>query len=185
MFTFPHKAFQGKQSPIGVVLYCEQKPTIHYQNGHKALFFRNRSLGRFLTSSMQQDALQSRDSQISTKLGRRLREFRRNLSSSFRKSQKKSLEISPSPSGGSQLECSLSSAPPVLMFPFQDSIADSFSSIMDGAAERMFRNSQLSQARPANVAAIFLHAGAGYHSTMNEHIHLGACDRFVLIRYCY
>lgn len=25
------------------------------------------------------------------------------------------------------------------------------------------------------VGAIFVHAGAGYHSTTNEHIHLGAC----------
>lgn len=27
----------------------------------------------------------------------------------------------------------------------------------------------------APIAAIFVHAGAGYHSTTNEHIHLGAC----------
>ncbi|KAN0119650.1 N-terminal nucleophile aminohydrolase [Hyaloscypha variabilis] len=47
---------------------------------------------------------------------------------------------------------------------------------MDGATERMFRRSESSQARPANVAAIFVHAGAGYHSNTNEHIHLGACD---------
>jgi taspase (threonine aspartase 1) len=137
---------------------------------------------------MQQDTLHRRDSQISTKLGTartRLQDFRRNLSNPFRKSQKNAIEIFPPPSGGRQLECSqhLCSAPPVLMFPFQDSVADSFSSIMDGAAERMFRKSQMSQARPANVSAIFVHAGAGYHSTTNEHIHLGACDRFVLVRH--
>jgi taspase (threonine aspartase 1) len=144
---------------------------------------------------MQQDAPQRRDSQISTKLGTartRLREFRKNLSTPFRKSHEKVMEkvieTPPSPSGTStsgsnQLECSQSSSPPLLIFPFQDSVADSFSSAMDGAAERMFRKSQLSQARPANVAAIFVHAGAGYHSTTNEHIHLGACDRFVLRQY--
>ena len=144
---------------------------------------------------MQQDAPQHRGSQISAKLGTartRLREFRKTLSTPFRishhKVMEKVVETPPSPSetstsGGNQLECSPSSAPPILMFPFQDSVADSFSSAMDGAAERMFRKSHLSQARPANVAAIFVHAGAGYHSTTNEHIHLGACDRFVLRQY--
>jgi hypothetical protein len=132
---------------------------------------------------MQQHALQIRYPQISTKLGtarNRLREFRQNILNSFRKSQKNTIEIIPSPFRGCQLECSqrLSSAPPVLLFPFQNSVADSFSSIMDGATERMFRKSQLSQAQPANVSAIFVHAGAGYHSTTNEHIHLGACDRY-------
>jgi taspase (threonine aspartase 1) len=138
---------------------------------------------------MLQDALHHRDTQISTKLGtarKRLREFRRNLSNPFCKSQKHAVEICHSTSVGNPLECSqhLSSSPPVLMFPFQDSVADSFSSIMDGAAEKMFRKSQMSQMRPANVSAIFVHAGAGYHSTTNEHIHLGACDRFVLVRNC-
>lgn len=27
-----------------------------------------------------------------------------------------------------------------------------------------------------DVCAIFVHAGAGYHSTQNEHIHLAACE---------
>ncbi|KAH8601445.1 nucleophile aminohydrolase [Bisporella sp. PMI_857] len=39
---------------------------------------------------------------------------------------------------------------------------------MDGTNDRK-------QKRP-QVAAIFVHAGAGYHSTTNEHIHLGACN---------
>ncbi|KAF4625781.1 hypothetical protein G7Y89_g12383 [Cudoniella acicularis] len=39
----------------------------------------------------------------------------------------------------------------------------------------MLRRSQMSQSRPC-VSAIFVHAGAGYHSTTNEHIHLGACN---------
>jgi taspase (threonine aspartase 1) len=132
---------------------------------------------------MQPYALQRRGPQISTKLGTarsHLRKFRQNISNSFRKSQKTAVKIVPSPFGGSQLECAqLASAPPVLTFPFQESVADSFSSIMDGATERMFRKNQLSQAQPVNVSAIFVHAGAGYHSTTNEHIHLGACDRYV------
>jgi taspase (threonine aspartase 1) len=41
---------------------------------------------------------------------------------------------------------------------------------MDGAVEKRFVNS-----RSPPVAAIFVHAGAGYHSTTNEHIHLSAC----------
>lgn len=40
---------------------------------------------------------------------------------------------------------------------------------MDGATERNTRG------RSA-VAAIFIHAGAGYHSTANENLHLNACS---------
>jgi taspase (threonine aspartase 1) len=29
------------------------------------------------------------------------------------------------------------------------------------------------------VAAIFIHAGAGYHSTTNEKVHLQACNEYV------
>lgn len=32
---------------------------------------------------------------------------------------------------------------------------------------------------PVPVSAIFVHAGAGYHSTANEQIHLSACNRQV------
>jgi taspase (threonine aspartase 1) len=42
--------------------------------------------------------------------------------------------------------------------------------VMDGAEDKRFGGSK----SPA-VAAIFVHAGAGYHSTTNEHIHLSAC----------
>jgi taspase (threonine aspartase 1) len=41
---------------------------------------------------------------------------------------------------------------------------------MDGAGDRRFSSS-----RSPPVAAVFVHAGAGYHSTTNEHIHLSAC----------
>ncbi len=40
----------------------------------------------------------------------------------------------------------------------------------DGSVERI-----LKRARPA-TAAIFIHAGAGYHSQANEKIHLEACS---------
>jgi len=138
---------------------------------------------------MQQGALFRQDSQLSTKLGSartRLRAFRKNLSTSFRKASKNTVETFTSPYRVDLPECSqlFSSEPPVLTFPMEESVADSFSSIMDGATEKMFRTSQSSQLRPANIAAIFVHAGAGYHSTTNEHIHLGACDRFVFISCC-
>lgn len=51
---------------------------------------------------------------------------------------------------------------------------------MDGSTEKLFgRRSQVTPSRVANVSAIFVHAGAGYHSTTNEHIHLAACDKYV------
>ncbi|KAE8453160.1 hypothetical protein EG329_011227 [Mollisiaceae sp. DMI_Dod_QoI] len=46
---------------------------------------------------------------------------------------------------------------------------------MDGATEKLFRK-HVSPTQIANVSAIFVHAGAGYHSTTNEHMHLSACD---------
>jgi taspase (threonine aspartase 1) len=53
---------------------------------------------------------------------------------------------------------------------------------MDGSAEKLFdRRSQATPSRVVNVSAIFVHAGAGYHSTTNEHIHLAACDKCVSI----
>jgi hypothetical protein len=48
-------------------------------------------------------------------------------------------------------------------------------SAMDGIIEkksRKIRNSGVSQP----VSAIFVHAGAGYHSTTNERTHLAACS---------
>ena len=45
---------------------------------------------------------------------------------------------------------------------------------MDGAGEK--RPGLNRQSHPP-VAAIFVHAGAGYHSTTNEQIHLSACAK--------
>jgi taspase (threonine aspartase 1) len=53
---------------------------------------------------------------------------------------------------------------------------------MDGPNERLFGRVQRAQ-NPINVSAVFVHAGAGYHSTTNEHIHLGACNEYVDLPY--
>lgn len=42
-------------------------------------------------------------------------------------------------------------------------------SAMDGSVEKR-------PSKSSPISAIFVHAGAGYHSTTNEHIHLGACN---------
>ncbi len=54
-------------------------------------------------------------------------------------------------------------------------LARSADSTMDGAGDKRFGS-----IRSPMVAAIFVHAGAGYHSTTNEHIHLSACKELVL-----
>lgn len=41
----------------------------------------------------------------------------------------------------------------------------------DGAADIWGKRAKL-----PHVSAVFIHAGAGYHSIANEHIHLGACS---------
>ena len=50
---------------------------------------------------------------------------------------------------------------------------------MDGSADRLFGGRASKIVNPSNISAIFVHAGAGYHSTTNEHIHLGACNEYV------
>ncbi len=49
---------------------------------------------------------------------------------------------------------------------------------MDGSGEK--RTNIWGRQHHPPVGAIFVHAGAGYHSTTNEHIHLGACAEYVL-----
>lgn len=44
----------------------------------------------------------------------------------------------------------------------------------DGTVDRIWKRSPR-----APVAAIFIHAGAGYHSTTNEKVHLDACAEYV------
>lgn len=58
-----------------------------------------------------------------------------------------------------------------------DSSATNTSAVaMDGSTDRIFGARTSKGQNPSNVSAIFVHAGAGYHSTTNEHIHLGACN---------
>jgi hypothetical protein len=45
----------------------------------------------------------------------------------------------------------------------------------DGALDRMLRLGQ----KQKGVPAIFIHAGAGFHSHQNEHVHLEACVAYV------
>lgn len=49
--------------------------------------------------------------------------------------------------------------------------AAAFASTTDGLTERLFRPKT-----KGPIAAIFIHAGAGFHSTVNEHVHLEACS---------
>ena len=46
----------------------------------------------------------------------------------------------------------------------------------DGALDRMLRLSH----RQKGVPAIFIHAGAGFHSHQNEHVHLEACVAYAM-----
>ncbi|CAK7237818.1 hypothetical protein SEUCBS140593_010144 [Sporothrix eucalyptigena] len=46
-----------------------------------------------------------------------------------------------------------------------------FASVTDGLTDRLFRPKSKEP-----IAAIFIHAGAGFHSTVNEHVHLEACS---------
>jgi taspase (threonine aspartase 1) len=134
--------------------------------------------------SMQSSNLHRRNSHISSKIDSardRFRQLRRGVSNSFRKTTKCNVEIISSPflDQGEDWQALFQTARPTTLYPLADSDVFHSSSVMDGAAERMFRGSQRSTGRPNNVSAIFVHAGAGYHSTTNEHIHLGACDRYV------
>jgi taspase (threonine aspartase 1) len=134
--------------------------------------------------------LQSRQPRISNKLTSarsRLRRFSAALQIPFRKSEiVDTTSISSPPPNYSTgefyevIEPTEMSSPT----PSSDSGDASMSQVMDGATERLIRRSHQSQARPG-LSAIFVHAGAGYHSTTNEHIHLGACNEYVcLYRIC-
>ncbi|KAI1337379.1 nucleophile aminohydrolase [Xylariaceae sp. FL0016] len=50
------------------------------------------------------------------------------------------------------------------------------SAFLDGAGDRVRRNGKHASQEKSSVAAIFIHAGAGYHSLANERIHLEACS---------
>ncbi|RAL67336.1 hypothetical protein DID88_008096 [Monilinia fructigena] len=132
----------------------------------------------------QRSTSQRQQSQIASKIDNareRLRHLRRELFNPFnplRKFQKYNIEIIPSPF--LDLQDPWSRFPPLISkIPFYNTIetnrttAMSYSSAMDGSADT--RRPRAVQSQPC-VSAIFVHAGAGYHSTTNEHIHLGACN---------
>ena len=108
----------------------------------------------------------------------RFRQIRRDISLSFRKSPRIELEVvlspfieQPTQNSGSSTD----SVPPKPLYSLPNSSVETFSPVMDGPNDRLFGRGQRTQ-NPINVSAIFVHAGAGYHSTTNEHIHLGACN---------
>lgn len=49
----------------------------------------------------------------------------------------------------------------------------------DGALDRMLRLGQ----KPKFTPAIFIHAGAGFHSHQNERVHLQACVAYAFLYY--
>lgn len=129
---------------------------------------------------MQGFSKRQSDSEKSTRVRaafQHLRHLRQSLSRAFHVSQKYNTEIIPSPfvvgvAGWANQIATLSASPSL-------SSADKYvdPKTLDGAPDKMFRKSAQQPQSRANVSAIFVHAGAGYHSTTNEHIHLGACDR--------
>lgn len=131
---------------------------------------------------MQDEIVNHQHLHTSTKLHsakERLRRLRRGIINPFRRStDHTSILGMPFVNSPDQWSDSLhisSTTPPHLS---SDSSAASFSRIMDGTNEKTLKKNQILQGRPY-VSSIFVHAGAGYHSTTNEHIHLGACNEYV------
>lgn len=115
---------------------------------------------------------------------RRTRRLRRGLRRSCLKSQKVAVETIPSPfTDNNQLAstviCKEPGASPRSFSPSLSLLSRSASArrlvaAMDGATDRVF--GRPSRTSSGQVAAVFVHAGAGYHSITNEHVHLGACS---------
>lgn len=133
---------------------------------------------------MQHTIPQRQDSHTSTTTTRlisarnHIRSFRENLSQTFRRVPKHRIYTAPSPFLQQSLanDSALSTQQLAMAPTALKTYAQVTSSAMDGSTERMMRRSQMSP----QVASIFVHAGAGYHSTANEHVHLAACDRYVI-----
>ncbi|TAQ85116.1 hypothetical protein B7494_g6538 [Chlorociboria aeruginascens] len=135
-------------------------------------------------SNQQQISCRGRYSNISAKIGgarKLVRQFGRDLPNPFRKSPKQAILIIPSPFVDSPDQWSrvFGALPQPSAFPSPTSSTISFGPTTDGTTDRMFRRNHKSLNTP-NVSAIFVHAGAGYHSTTNEHIHLGACNEMAM-----
>ncbi|THV54326.1 hypothetical protein BGAL_0029g00200 [Botrytis galanthina] len=130
------------------------------------------------STSLPQQSLFSNKIDIVRERFRQLRRELSNLSNPLRKFQKYNVEIIPSPF--LDREGPWSGSPPLMApAPFYQKMqtnrmpAMSLDPVMDGSADT--RRPRPAQPQPC-VSAIFVHAGAGYHSTTNEHIHLGACN---------
>jgi taspase, threonine aspartase, 1 len=137
------------------------------------------------TDPMQDSNRVARHQHISEKLSatwKRLRTFRRGIHKESVKAEKYTIDILPSPfrpqntvpfqsdPNGPALSSASLQAIEKLSRETTSRPARLFGPAMDGALEKRFGSS-----RSSPVAAIFVHAGAGYHSTTNEHIHLAAC----------
>lgn len=130
------------------------------------------------STSLPQQSLFSNKIDIARERFRQLRRELSNLSNPLRKFQKYNVEIIPSPF--LDREGPWSGSPPLMApAPFYQKMqtnrmpAMRLDPVMDGSADT--RRPRPAQPQPC-VSAIFVHAGAGYHSTTNEHIHLGACN---------
>ena len=65
--------------------------------------------------------------------------------------------------------------------PFSSAESTSSSEILtdaqiDGAIDLTLSEMPQRRRLPGDVCAIFVHAGAGYHSFQNEKVHLAACE---------
>lgn len=112
----------------------------------------------------------------------KLRRVRRDLAKSLRmdRSTAPQLEIIPSPfhpdgddptDSDTFFSDSPPYHPPTPLFDYDVEMTDPQ---LDGPSSMFGRRVKVSAGPP--VAAIFVHAGAGYHSTTNEQYHLGACN---------
>lgn len=134
---------------------------------------------------MQDSDIVARNLHLSERLGetwKRLRTIRRSIHIQFGRTGRYRAEVLPSPFRShhptpyesERNDPPLSSASVEQIEKINREIPDRFvrsvGPAMDGAGDKQFGNS-----RSPPVAAIFVHAGAGYHSTTNEHIHLSAC----------
>lgn len=133
---------------------------------------------------MQESDIVARNLHLSERLGetwKRLRTIRRSIHTPFGRTGRYRAEVLPSPFRShnptpyksDQKDLALSSASMEQIEKTNRELPDRFARsvgpAMDGAGDKRFGNNR------SPVAAIFVHAGAGYHSTTNEHIHLSAC----------
>ena len=69
--------------------------------------------------------------------------------------------------------------PPVEQEPQAPStswVARIFDTLDGSMDQRIAKNNSSRKRSGGDICAIFVHAGAGFHSVQNERIHLGACE---------